>query len=100
MPIDAETKKVLLRWQALCHPEGLQRIKSLALWLRLIAIALICFVVLAVGFGLPVVWVVVGALLCGWLSSEAEALRTRLSQWRIFSQYLDWRRIERDLDAT
>ena len=101
MPIDVETKKILLRWKALSHPDGLRRTRLLAFWLRLISMGCMCLVVFAVALKLSVFLVVVGALGVGWLGGEAEALRNRLSQWGTFSQYLDWSRIERDIqDAT
>src|SRR5262249_40991477 len=101
MPVDHATRKILLRWQALSHPEGLRSTKLLAVWLRVLGAVLVGFVVFAVSMKFSPVWVVVGAFLVGWVSGEANALRMRLHQWDTFSRYLDWARIERDVkDAT
>ncbi len=101
MPVDIKTKKILLRWKALSHPEGLRRTKILANLLSLLASGFTAFVLFAVAMNLSVAWVVVGAFGIGWLGGEAQALRTRLAQWDTFSRYLDWSRIERDIqDAT
>jgi len=101
MPVDAETKSVLLRCKGLSQPETLQRAKSIALWLRLAGLVVACLVVVAIAKGFSSVWVAVGAVVVGWLVAETNALRTRLSQWGTFSRYLDWQRIEQDIkDAT
>jgi hypothetical protein len=101
MPVDAETKRLLARWQALSQSDALKRTKSMALTLWLVGLIVTVSVVVAIAKGAPATWVAVGAAFAGWLIAETNALRTRIEQWNTFQRYLDWKRITDDLkDAT
>jgi hypothetical protein len=101
MPIDAETKRLLLRWQALNKAGGLQRAKSMALTLWIFGFIVFVVVAVAIATAHSAVLVACGGALAGWLIAETNALRNRVAQWNTFRRYLDWQRIEQDLkDAT
>src|SRR5262245_3122725 len=101
MPVDAETKRLLLRWQALNKPDGLQRAKSMALTLWIFGFIVVIVIAVAIANGRSALWVTCGGVVVGWLIAETNALRSRIAQWRTFQRYLDWSRIEQDLkDAT
>jgi hypothetical protein len=101
MPVDAETKRTLLRWHALSKPGELQRVKSRALTLWIFGLIAFLIVGVAIAKGQSAVLVAGGAMVVGWLSAETNALRSRIAQWDTFQRYLDWARIEQDLkDAT
>jgi hypothetical protein len=101
MPVDIETKRLLARWHALSHADGLQRAKSMALTLWIVGLAVTIFVVVAIAKGFDATLIAVGAAVVGWIIAETNALRTRIAQWSTFKTYLDWQRIEKDLrDAT
>ena len=101
MSVDAETKRLLIRWQALSQSDALQRTKSMALTLWIVGLVVVVFVVVAIAKGLSPILVACGAAVAGWVIAETNALRTRIAQWNTFQNYLDWKRIEQDLnDAT
>ena len=97
MPVDAETKRLLLRWQALKKPGGLQRAKSVALTLWIFGFIIFGIVAVAIANGHSAVLIACGGAVVGWLIAETNALRCRLAQWNTFQRYLDWGRIEQDL---
>jgi hypothetical protein len=37
------------------------------------------------------------AAIGGWLIAESNALQTRMAQWPIFKQYINWERVAADL---
>ena len=97
MPIDAETKHLLLRWQALNKSDGLQRAKSMALTLWIFGFTVFVVVAVALAKAHSTVLVACGGAVAGWLIAETNALRNRIAQWNTFQRYLDWQRIEQDL---
>jgi len=97
MPIDAETKRLLFRWQALNKPGGLQRAKSMALTLWIFGFIVVAVVAVAIANGHSAVLLVCGGAVVGWLTAEANAMRSRIAQWNTFQRYLNWERIEQDL---
>jgi hypothetical protein len=101
MPIDAETKRLLRRWQALNKQGGLQRAKSMALTLWIFGFTVLVVVAVAIATLHSAVLVACGGAVAGWLVAETNVLRNRIAQWNTFQRYLDWQRIEQDLkDAT
>src|SRR5512138_2184066 len=97
MPIDAETKRLLLRWHALSNPGELQRVKARALTLWIFGLIVFLVVGVAIAKGQSAVLVAGGGMVVGWLIAETNALRSRIAQWDTFKRYLDWTRIEQDL---
>jgi len=95
--MNTETKQLLTRWQSLEKNGGLQRAGAAARTLRIIGLALCIFVGFAVVYQLHPVFVAVAAAVMGWLIAEANALRTRLTQWPIFKSYIDWKKVEEEL---
>ena len=93
------TPKVLLcRWVALERGDGIKRIRRITRSLSIGAFAICIAVGLAsVYLGLPpLVFVFPGAVI-GWLIAERNALESRLAYWPILRQYIDWSRVEKDL---
>jgi hypothetical protein len=101
MPVDTSTKQLLAKWLALSQAGALQRAKSMVWTLWIFSGIVAMLVVVAIANRADPVWVAVGAAAVGWLIAETNALRTRIAQWSTFRRYLDWKRIEQDLeDAT
>ncbi len=101
MPVDAETKRLLLRWHSLSQPDALQRVESMALTLWIVGLAVFVLVAILIARGASPILIACGAAVAGWIIAETNALRTRIAQWDTFRKYLDWQRIEQDLkDAT
>jgi hypothetical protein len=101
MPIDAETKRLQLRWQALNKQGGSQRAKSMALTLWIFGFTVVVVIAVAIANGHSAVLVACGGAVVGWIIAETNALRSRIAQWKTFQRYLDWARIEQDIkDAT
>src|SRR5437763_2379682 len=92
-----ETKKLLARWQTLEQGDGLRRAGPNARLLFFVGLAFFLFVVFGILYRLHPVAVAVAAAIMGWVIAERNALRTRLAQWPIFKQYIDWKRVEEDL---
>lgn len=95
--MNTETRQLLSRWQSLQKDGALQRAASIARALWFVGLALSIFVVFAVIYRLHPAFVAVAAALVGWLIAESNALRTRIGQWPIFKNYIDWKRVEEDL---
>jgi positive regulator of sigma E activity len=96
--VDASTKHILQRWQALDEGPGLRRAERLSYILRTAGLLLVVFVAAAVANGLDRIAIAVAGVVAGWLIAEGYALRTRRFHWRIFRSYLDWDRIRKDLN--
>jgi hypothetical protein len=97
MSVGGETKRLLLRWQALSKPGGLQRARSMALTLCIFGFIVAIVVAVAIVKGHSPVWVALGGVVVGWIIAETNALRSRIEQWDTFQRYLDWARIEQEL---
>ena len=95
--MNGETRQLLARWQALEGEDGLRRAALTARILWLVGLGLAMFVALAMTYRLHPAFVAVGAAVMGWTIAERNALRTRLTQWPIFRQYVDWKRVKQDL---
>jgi hypothetical protein len=95
--MNAETKQLLTRWQALENDGRLQRAASMARALWFAGLVLCIFVVFAVYYRLHPAFVAVAAAAMGWVIAERNALQTRLGQCPIFKTYIDWKRAEEDL---
>src|SRR5688572_1652318 len=91
-------KVLLARWVALERGDGIERVRRTTRNLTLGAFA-ICIAVgfVSIYFELPpLVFVLPGAAI-GWLIAERNALESRLAQWPVIRQYIDWSRVEKDL---
>jgi uncharacterized membrane protein len=94
-----ETQQLLTRWQSLHKGEGMQRAGAMAHKLRIVGIALCLFVSLGVAYSLHPALLALGALALGWVIAEHNALRTRISQWPTVQNYIDWHRVEKDMNT-
>jgi hypothetical protein len=95
--MNSETRQLLMRWQSLHKEQGLQRAGVLARSLWFVGLGLCIFVVIGVAYSLHPALIAVGAAATGWVTAERNALRTRISQWPIIRNYIDWPRVENDL---
>jgi phosphotransferase system glucose/maltose/N-acetylglucosamine-specific IIC component len=95
-----ETKQLLARWQALEAGDGLRRAALIARVLWFVGLGLAVFVALAVAYNLHPAFVAVAAAVMGWTIAERNALRTRIAQWPIFRNYVDWDRVKQDVGDT
>ncbi|HZZ29728.1 MAG TPA: hypothetical protein VFE46_17160 [Pirellulales bacterium] len=41
--------------------------------------------------------IAIAAAAMGWLVAECNALRSRMLQWPIFKQYIDWQHVHKDI---
>jgi len=92
-----ETKQLLTRWQSLQNESALKRAGSVVRTLWFVGFALCIFVVFGIVYRLHPALVAVAAAAMGWVTAERNALRTRISQWPIVRNYIDWPRVENDL---
>ena len=97
LSMNAETKQLLTRWHSLQGDDGFRRADSTARVLWLVGLVLCIFVVCGLTYRLQPAFIAVAAAVMGWVVAERNALRTRLAQWPIFKNYIDWNRVQEDL---
>ena len=95
--MNAETKQLLNRWQALETGDGLRKAKSLARILWAVGLLLFALVVFGVVCNLHPALIAVAAAAAGWIIAERNALLSRATQWPVFRSYIDWKRVQEDL---
>ena len=95
--MDQNTKNLLRRWNSLENGDGLKRAASWAMLLWLVGLVLCFVVVFGIIYGLHPAAIAATAAAGGWLIAETNALRTRLAQWPMFKEYIDWQRVRRDI---
>ncbi len=93
-----ETKQLLTRWQSLEKDGGLQRVVLFGRLLWMVGCVLCIFVVFGVVYRLHPALIAAAAAVMGWVVAERNALRTRAAQWPIFKNYIDWKRVQDDLN--
>ena len=93
-----ETKQLLTRWQSLRKEKGLQQAAGVAKILWFAGAALCIFVVFGLVYSLHPALTAAGAAAMGWITAERNALLTRVSQWPIIQTYIDWNRVQNDLN--
>ena len=94
------SRSILKRWMTLRRGEGQVQARRVRRGLSLVAFLL--FVAIAVGIlrgGLPEWLLVALSIPNGWLLAERNALDQGKAQWLFGSQYIDWERVERDLES-
>lgn len=87
----------MTRWQSLEKDGGLQRAVSVARVLWIVGLVLFMFVVFGLVYRLHPALIAAAAAVMGWVIAERNALRTRASQWPVFKNYIDWKRVQEDL---
>src|SRR5450631_2456069 len=92
------TNRLLTRLDSLEKGDGLRRAKSVGRVLFLVALLLAIFIGFAVAYGLHPGFIAVAAAAVGWIIAERSALRSRISQWPIMRNYIDWQRVQADLN--
>jgi len=92
------TKRLLARLDSLEKEDGLRRAKSVGRVLFIVGLMLAIFIGFAVAYGLHPGFIAVAAAAVGWIIAERNALRSRISQWPIMRNYIDWQRVREDLN--
>jgi O-antigen/teichoic acid export membrane protein len=96
--MDQTTKDILMRWRSLENGDGLALAASRVKILWGVGLILCCGVVFGVMYGVHSAGIAIAATALGWVVAETNALRSRLKQWPIFKQYIDWQRVHQDID--
>jgi hypothetical protein len=91
------TTRLLARLDSLEKGGGLRRAKLVGRVLFLVGLVLAAFVGVAIAYGLQPAFIAVPAAAVGWIIAERNALRSRISQWPIMRNYIDWQRVHADL---
>jgi hypothetical protein len=94
--MDIPRKQLLKRWESLQDGTGLVRSAKLARLLSASGFLLVLLVTCAIAYRLSPIFVAVVSAVTGWVIAERNALQLRVSQWPIFSEYIDWDRVRRD----
>jgi len=68
--------------------------------LNLVGLLCSLVVVFRLIYGLHPIVIAFVAAIGGVMLAETNALRTRMAQWPIFKQYIDWQRVHEDLGDT
>ena len=100
MPIDRDTRELLLRWRSLADGDGLQRAYTTMRVLWVLGLASTTIVVVAVAAKLHPAISGVAGMFAGWMIAERHALRGRIPLWQKLKRYIDWNRVQDDLDET
>jgi hypothetical protein len=87
------TNRLLIRLDSLEKGDGLRRAKWVGRVLLVVGLLLAIFIGFAVAYGLHPGFIAVAAAAVGWIIAERNALRSRISQWPIMRNYIDWRRV-------
>jgi hypothetical protein len=94
--MDIPRQQLLKRWESLQDGTGLVRSAKLARLLSASGFLLVLLVTCAVAYRLSPIFVAAASAVTGWVIAERNALQLRVSQWPIFSEYIDWDRVRRD----
>ena len=104
--MDIPRKQLLKRGESLQDGTGLVRSAKLARLLSASGFLLVllvtrvacysCCFTCAVVYRLSPIFVAAVSAVTGWVIAERNALQLRVSQWPIFSEYIDWDRVRRD----
>ena len=94
--MDIPRKQLLKRWESLQDGTELARSAKLARLLSASSFLLVLLVTCAVAYRLSPIFVSAVSAVTGWVIAERNALQLRVSQWPIFSEYIDWDRVRRD----
>jgi hypothetical protein len=94
------TTRLLTRLDSLENGDGFRRAKLVGRVLFLVGLLLAAFVGVAIAYGLHPAFIAVSAAAVGWVIAERNALRSRISQWPIMRNYIDWQRVHADLPPT
>jgi hypothetical protein len=88
---------LLSRLDSLEKGDGVRRAKLVSRVLFVLGLLLAAFVGVAIAYGFHPAFIAVPAAAVGWVIAERNALRSRISQWPIMRNYIDWQRVKADL---
>jgi hypothetical protein len=94
--MDIPRKQLLKRWESLQDGTGLVRSAKLARLFSASGFLLVLLVTCAVVYRLSPIFIAAVSAVTGWVIAERNALQLRVSQWPIFSEYIDWDRVRRN----
>ncbi len=97
--MEIETRQLLDRWKSLRSGTGLARATSIASALGLLGLVLLLVIVIGLYRMFPPAVLVAVSAAMGWVIAERNALKSRIAQWPIFASYIDWERVNNDLDG-
>jgi hypothetical protein len=95
----SRTHRLLTRLDSLEKGDGLRRAKSVGRILFVVGLLLAIFIGIAVAYGLHPGFIALAAAAVGWIIAERNALRSRIEQWPIMRNYIDWQHVHEDLDS-
>jgi hypothetical protein len=95
------TPKILLsRWVAIERGDGIEQLRRITRYLTVGAFAIcVAVVLLGIYFALPPLLFVFPGIAIGWLIAERNALQSRVAQWPVIRRYIDWARVDNDLQG-
>jgi hypothetical protein len=88
---------LLSRLDSLEKGDGIRRAKLVSRVLFVLGLLLAAFVGVAIAYAFHPTFIAVPAAAVGWVIAERNALRSRISQWPIMRNYIDWQRVKADL---
>jgi len=91
------TTRLLTRLDSLETGDGLRRAKLVSWVLFFVGLLLAGFVGISIAYSLHPGFIAVAAAAVGWIIAERNAIRSRISQWPIMRNYIDWQRVHADL---
>lgn len=97
--MEIETRQLLDRWKSLRSGTGLARATSIASALGLLGRVLLLVIVIGLYRMFPPAVLVAVSAAMGWVIAERNALKSRIAQWPVFASYIDWERVNNDLDG-
>jgi hypothetical protein len=90
---------ILRSWMTLKDGDGIRRARCTSRILSLAALVLTVIVVFGVvRGGMPATLLVAMSISIGWLLAERNAIDLRRRQWPFVSRYIDWNRVQNDLE--
>ena len=94
------TRTILARWVTLERGNGIEQVRRVSRYLSIGVVVLCALVGLAAAVvDLRCLVVAIPSAAIGWLVAERNALQSRMEQWPIFRQYIDWSRVDEDLQG-
>jgi len=98
--MEADSRKTILRrWHALHQGEGLKHAMRVCRILWALGFIACLATIACVLLGLHPIFPTLISAVMGWLVAESNALRTRLSQWPVMESYINWDRVQSDLNV-
>ena len=92
------THRLLLLLNSLETGDGIRRARSVSRVLFVVGLILAIFIGLGITFQLHPALIATAAAGAGWVIAERNALRSRVAQWPLMRNYIDWPHVQADLN--